>query len=221
MMQFHKLGKKAINTYASREFDNGRYKNFRSAEATIRDACSRRLKPQIDGINSFDKAAKLFLEGERNLLEEILFEKAEGRYEKNLVDDFIYKSKHLEETPVAVDFAESIETQRIKTHLYRIPRDTNLSRKVKVIHGYRCQLCNKTLILSNNIPYAEVHHIMPLGEPHGGPDSIENVICVCPNCHVLLDYGAIELNRNIIKRNTMHSIPQEFFDYHNSTILIK
>ena len=30
-------------------------------------------------------------------------------------------------------------------------------------------------------PFLEVHHVVPLSE--GGPDTIDNVIAVCPNCH--------------------------------------
>ena len=34
------------------------------------------------------------------------------------------------------------------------------------------------------------------GIPHNGPDKLENMICVCPNCHVLLDFGVIRLNQS-------------------------
>ena len=36
-------------------------------------------------------------------------------------------------------------------------------------------------------PYAEGAHIRPLGSPHDGPDKLENVLCLCPNHHVLFD----------------------------------
>ena len=35
--------------------------------------------------------------------------------------------------------------------------------------------------------HAEICHIKPLGRPHNGPDVPENILCLCPNCHVLLD----------------------------------
>ena len=37
-------------------------------------------------------------------------------------------------------------------------------------------------------------HIRPLGRPHSGPDVPENVLCLCPNCHVLFHQGAITVN---------------------------
>lgn len=40
-------------------------------------------------------------------------------------------------------------------------------------------------------PYAEAAHIRGLGRPHDGPDVVSNVLCLCPNHHVLFDAGAI------------------------------
>ncbi len=44
----------AIKEFADQEFQKGRYKNSRSAEYTLLDACIRRLAPDIDGVQSFD-----------------------------------------------------------------------------------------------------------------------------------------------------------------------
>ena len=40
-------------------------------------------------------------------------------------------------------------------------------------------------------PYAEAAHITPLGAPHHGPDTAENILCLCPNHHVLFDHGGV------------------------------
>lgn len=40
---------------------------------------------------------------------------------------------------------------------------------------------------SDNSPYLEVHHKLPLGS--GGTDSLANVMAVCPNCHKKLHFG--------------------------------
>jgi predicted restriction endonuclease len=84
---------------------------------------------------------------------------------------------------------------------------------VKESHQYRCQICGQTLRLGDGIPYAEAHHIVPLGTPHNGPDIRGNILCVCPNDHVLLDYGAIRLDET-----KLHGIDKEFVDYHNANI---
>ncbi|MFZ7119481.1 MAG: HNH endonuclease [Eubacteriaceae bacterium] len=53
-----------------------------------------------------------------------------------------------------------------------------------------CEKCNQSapfLKSSDNSPYLEVHHIIPLSK--GGYDSIDNTIAVCPNCHREMHYG--------------------------------
>ena len=40
---------------------------------------------------------------------------------------------------------------------------------------------------SDNTPYLEVHHRVPLSE--GGSDNLENTIALCPNCHRELHFG--------------------------------
>ena len=46
-----------------------------------------------------------------------------------------------------------------------------------------CELCRKPAPFANasNEPYLESHHIVWLA--HGGSDSIENTVALCPNCH--------------------------------------
>ncbi|TVU87767.1 HNH endonuclease [Vreelandella titanicae] len=100
----------------------------------------------------------------------------------------------------------------------RIIRDTALSYRVKLIHGYKCQLCGIALSMPNGKKYAEVHHIKPLGQPHDGPDVIENMICVCPNHHAQLDYGAIKLLANNVRTKQEHQMSDRFIDYHNESI---
>ena len=85
--------------------------------------------------------------------------------------------------------------ERTQVTIQRIIRDTALSRSVKEIHNFRCQICGVVLAGSAG-PYAEAAHIRPLGEPHRGPDVIENILCLCPNHHVLFDLGAISVDDN-------------------------
>ena len=103
--------------------------------------------------------------------------------------------------------------------LERIIRDTRISKEVKELYKYRCQLCNYRVEFDNGQFYAEGHHIKPLGSPHNGPDTRDNVLCVCPNCHAKLDYGAILLDPQKINNDQdEHPIRKEYIDYHNSQI---
>jgi putative restriction endonuclease len=83
--------------------------------------------------------------------------------------------------------------ERRRTTTMRIIRDTEMSRRVKEIYDYTCQVCGVRLETRAG-PYAEGAHIKPLGAPHHGPDTEGNILCLCPNHHVLMDNGAITLS---------------------------
>lgn len=96
-------------------------------------------------------------------------------------------------------------------------RNQNLVGKIKSKYDNTCQLCGLKLKIRENIFYCEVHHIRPLGSPHNGPDNAENVICVCPTCHVKLDLGAIKIElKNVLILK--HTISVDHLLYHNSKI---
>lgn len=86
---------------------------------------------------------------------------------------------------------------RVQTTIQRIVRDTALGRVVKKLYDYRCQVCGETLLCVGG-PYAEAAHVRPLGRPHDGPDEISNLLCLCPNHHVLLDRGAISISDEFV-----------------------
>jgi hypothetical protein len=122
----------------------------------------------------------------------------------------------LPETPQAADFPLPLERQQITT--YRILRDTNLAIRVKFLHEFRCQLCEYTIALPDGSRYAEAHHIRPLGDPHNGPDVIENIMCLCPNHHAELDYGVRPLAPDDPRVVPGHSISEIYLRYHNEVI---
>ncbi len=116
----------------------------------------------------------------------------------------------------AVDLVEA--PGRAEYTILRVIRDTKLAVKVKELNSYLCQLCNISLEMPAGKLYAEAHHLKPLGAPHNGPDVIENMVCVCPNCHAKLDYGAIRLKLTDVKTNEGHAIGQEYVEYHNTIV---
>lgn len=78
----------------------------------------------------------------------------------------------------------------------RIVRDTAVTAEVKRLHDHRCQICGLRLETPAG-PYAEGAHVRPLGSPHDGPDVPSNVLCLCPNHHVLLDAGAFSIRDDL------------------------
>ncbi|MGG5161372.1 HNH endonuclease [Citrobacter portucalensis] len=57
----------------------------------------------------------------------------------------------------------------------------------------KCQNCKQDAPFKrvDGSPFLEVHHIEWLS--HGGDDSVENAIALCPNCHRQAHYGELEL----------------------------
>lgn len=224
------LRKNAIIKIAEREYKSGRFKNKESAERTIHDACTRRLA-KIHDVYNFDNAVKEWLSDRSHKLKLALEAEASDDNELNKIAKFfnvnVYSkiesplnSNTIFDSPVATPKASDIEEpttpERVKQETYRILRDTNLARNVKTENQFLCELCGQSLKLGNGKPYAEAHHIKPLGSPHNGPDTRSNILCVCPNHHVLLDYGAIKLDAD-----KLQNIKSEYIDYHNTQIFAK
>ena len=46
-------------------------------------------------------------------------------------------------------------------------------------------------------PYAEVAHIRPLAAPHHGQDTPNNIFCLRPNHHVLIDHGGVMVEEDL------------------------
>ena len=84
---------------------------------------------------------------------------------------------------------------RREVTINRIIRDNKITRDVKRIYGGICQVCQIPLVTSNG-NYSEGAHIIPLGSPYHGSDSIDNVLCLCPNHHVLFDNFSFSVATN-------------------------
>lgn len=121
------------------------------------------------------------------------------------------------EPPVASDL-DAPPAERVIATVSRIVRDTELAKRIKGFHYQFCQLCGETVQLSNGTGYAEGHHLQPLGKPHDGPDVAENIVCLCPNHHAALDFGAITLAATDLRTTSGHVVGQKFIDYHNRVV---
>jgi putative restriction endonuclease len=105
----------------------------------------------------------------------------------------------------------------------RVVRDTAVTNAVKQLHDFRCQFCGIRLE-GPAAPYAESAHIRPLGRPHNGPDTPENVLCLCPNHHVLFDLGAITIADDLsligaagtVRTSKEHQVSLDHIRYHRA-----
>jgi hypothetical protein len=131
-------------------------------------------------------------------------------------EELVVSTGTIEPAPIANDFGTP--ASRMTVELSRIIRDTALSRRVKKLYNHDCQICGQTIHLPNGLRYAEGHHVRPLGQKHNGPDLGENILCLCPNCHAMCDFGAIRLDIGAIRTREPHRLAAEYIDYHNQHI---
>lgn len=131
-------------------------------------------------------------------------------------DQTIIVPKLITETPGKYNTAP-----RHVLNVLRIVRDTEQARKIKMLYDYSCQVCQVRLEGSAG-PYAEAAHIRPLGMPHNGPDTADNLLCLCPNHHVLFDYGGFAIRDDWsllgiagrLQRHKGHIISLDHVHYH-------
>jgi len=97
------------------------------------------------------------------------------------------------------------EVTRVEATIQRLVRNTTVAAEAKRLYDYRCQICGEQLMTPAG-PYAEAAHIKPLGKPHNGPDTISNVLCLCPNHHVLFDTGALQIDPEGRVVDTINSV---------------
>ncbi|WP_440071705.1 HNH endonuclease [Streptosporangium sp. OZ121] len=132
-------------------------------------------------------------------------------------------------TRVGLDAVSSSPSRR-EAVVERVIRDSLLAEQIKRAHDFHCQICGDRLALHRGF-YAEGAHIRPLGKPHNGPDEPGNLLCLCPNHHVLFDRGMITIQADLTTTDTAsgvslgrlrviqdHGISQDHLDYHRQVI---
>lgn len=143
-----------------------------------------------------------------------------------------YELRQVEREAILTVRDDAGQPVRVERTVLRVIRDTALSRRVKELYAFQCQVCEVSLPTAVG-PYAEAAHVRPLGRPHNGPDALSNLLCLCPNDHVLFDFGAItiwphnlqvtgERSRDgrtiLLKRG--HQLDPMHLDYHNEAIYV-
>lgn len=125
---------------------------------------------------------------------------------------------------IELDYKVNDKKRKAGTIL-RIIRDTKISSDIKQLYNYECQVCGTT-IQTKSGRYAEGAHIKPLGRPHDGDDSVDNLICLCPNHHVMFDKGSFAIldNLNLIGCETgklnlhaKHKLNKSNLEYHRKS----
>lgn len=115
------------------------------------------------------------------------------------------------------------KTERKEYVVNRIIRETKIASFIKELYEHTCQICGIQIITPVRI-YAEAAHIKALGKPHNGPDTKENILCLCPNHHTMLDLGIITIEEDMsiigfetgkLFVNSKHNLDLECIKYHH------
>ena len=156
-------------------------------------------------------------------------------FRQRFSDGFIrwrYELRRMPQEGALVVCDSGVPTERVTQTVLRIVRDSAIARQIKDMYEFICQICGVGLMTAGG-PYAEAAHIRPLGRPHHGRDALSNLLCLCPNDHVLFDFGAITIlpatlrvtgersrEGRVLTISRQHTIDPLNLDYHNEAIFI-
>lgn len=88
---------------------------------------------------------------------------------------------------------------------HRYPTDTRIAKTALMLAAYRCEhdASHITFTSKNDTPFMEAHHLIPMTAQSVfsiNLDRVENIICLCPNCHSQIHYGSDSERRIILSK---------------------
>ncbi len=157
-------------------------------------------EPRFDNFYKADALTHFVIGTEigRKLIEKVKAEKdIEDNYEQEIISE-IEKSYSTDQNEL-LNKIRNVENDKhecinIKSKQYK--RSNYLMALIKKLRGYKCQICQETILKENGEYYIEACHI--IAKSDGGKDTLSNILILCPNHHKLFDYG----KRSIIKHDS-------------------
>lgn len=106
-----------------------------------------------------------------------------------------YKKKSIEQLTADAHATAQTQVSYRNTKTKYFIRSVAIAELAKRLANGICQLCEQPAPFKdqNGEPYLETHHIEWLA--HGGPDTIENTVALCPNCHKKMHVVNAEADR--------------------------
>jgi HNH endonuclease len=124
---------------------------------------------------------------------------AEEQFKGFLIDKKSEQIKEFYELPA------KIQKERLQKY---VDRNQKIKKEVKIRDNYTCQICHqKGFEQKNGELYIEVDHIKPFHIDPNINDAIDNLQCLCSNCHSVKTYASAEILENLKK------LKKDFYQY--------
>lgn len=85
-----------------------------------------------------------------------------------------------------------------------VVRDQQNVDWIKSHYENTCQVC-RIQLMTDAGPISVGAHIQGLGRPFNGPDLVENMLCLCHNCHAIFDSGSFFIDDDCESIRWIHS----------------
>lgn len=167
----------------------------------------------MSDVHTYENDDNIFLAMLYSNIERVKYIPSEIERVKIVIEiENIYKKREM--------FIKNKREEIIKNYRNEISRNREY---LMLSHNYKCDVCSmdyKQLL--------EIHHILPLQQ--GGNNSLDNISCVCPNCHSILhklisNYCHNSINKdelyNWIKRNYSYEAYHTIFELAMKYIRLK
>ncbi|MDK2951996.1 MAG: 5-methylcytosine-specific restriction enzyme [Kosmotogales bacterium] len=179
-----------VNVYLFEVFEPKKY-IFRGRVKLISDPFLESQK-DADGNYRSVYVFPLKLENEENLINKDFIDN------NKLIKENKIKKISLEALREKAEYEENNGTSSRQVETKVFIRNPYVSEYVKKKANGICQLCGEKAPFKtkDNVPYLETHHIIWLSE--GGPDTIDNVVALCPNCHRKMHVINLEEDKKIL-----------------------
>ncbi len=92
--------------------------------------------------------------------------------------------------------AKPILKEKVKINGENYKRDNKTIAFLKILRGFKCQICKNAILKKDGSLYVEAAHITE--KYKNGSEMPENILILCPNHHKEFDFG----NRKIISRSS-------------------
>ena len=106
-----------------------------------------------------------------------------------------YGVQSIAKTPQGVTIPPSgnASPDRRERRLRSLVRDQANVDWIKSLYDNTCQVC-RIQLMTDAGAISIGAHIQGLGKPDNGPDVVENMLCLCHNCHAIFDSGSFYIN---------------------------